>query len=169
MHRRSASYGTTVPDIVVNEAGPSLNQTKLLTRRPRSAEPKLKTDIDKTHLSINLFPLDVHTKELHLLSNMPDEWDNGLFATKTKSSSTNSLRPHSAYRCNCGRTLFNKTSSSSEGLNGLDLASYFSYRVWQRRSTEDLASRCRLQKPLSLQRSQQYRGCGCLTRDHRKH
>lgn len=169
MHRRSASYGMPVPDIVISEVRCSGNETKIQKRRPRSAEPQLQYvnsgAIPKQQYSLELFPLDVHAKEMHIKAMVDGNYKEGMAELKSRSASLNSLNNQSPNNCVCDRNSLVKVSSS-EGLNGQDLASFFSYRVWQRRSEEDLASRCRLPKPMSLQRSQPYRECGCLTRDH---
>lgn len=177
MHKRSASTGMPIPKIVVTENTFS-NQTYPYHRsRPKSAEPVRKTIYPGefserfSDLSIDLFPLDVHARALHLRPSSASRCEGTRKRQETpdsnrKSSSLNSLDSNiNQVNCSCGKSSLTK-SSSSEGINGQDLASYFSYRVSQRRSTEDLASRCRLQKPSSLQRSQPYRTCGCYTRDH---
>lgn len=168
MHRRSASYGLPIPDIVISEVRCSGNETKVQRRRPRSAEPQLQYvnsgAIPKQQYSLELFPLDVHAKEMHKKAMVNGNYKD-VAELKSRSASLNSLDKQFPNNCVCDRNALVKVSSS-EGLNGQDLASFFSYRVWQRRSEEDLASRCRLQKPISLQRSQPYRECGCLTRDH---
>lgn len=164
MHRRSASYGMPVPDIVISEVKCSGNETKVPRKRPRSADPQLQYvnsgAIPKQRYSLELFPLDVHAKKM-----VDGNYKEGMDKLKSRSPSLNSLNNQSPNNCVCDRNSLVKVSSS-EGLNGQDLASFFSYRVWQRRSEEDLASRCRLEKPMSLQRSQQFRECGCLTRNH---
>jgi hypothetical protein len=168
----------TLPKIVVTNENKFSNQTyKHLIIRPKSAEPVRKIIHPGEFFErfsdpwTGIFPVDVHARALQCRPSSAGRSERTRKHRENpdlnqRSSSLISLNSGRNQVCSsCGKSYLSK-SSSSEGINGQDLASYFTYRVAHRRSTEDLASRSRLQKPLSLQRSELYRTCGCYTRDH---